>query len=191
MTTVYFVRHAQPNYDNHDDLLRELTAKGLEDRKLATKFLADKNVDVVLSSPFHRSIDTVRHFADSQGLEIGIVEDFRERKIDSVWIEDFNGFCKKQWEDFTYKLSDGESLAEVQKRNIAALNKVLEEYAGKNIVVGSHGTALSTIINFYDKSFGYAEFEKIRGLMPWVVGFRFEGTECVDIKQYNLFEIYG
>jgi len=191
MTTVYFVRHAQPNYDNHDDLLRELTAKGLEDRKLATKFLADKNVDVVLSSPFHRSIDTVRHFADSQGLEIGIVEDFRERKIDSVWIEDFNGFCKKQWEDFTYKLSDGESLAEVQKRNIAALNKVLEEYAGKNIVVGSHGTALSTIINFYDKSFGYAEFEKIRGLMPWVVEFAFDGQKCIGIKQYNLFEIYG
>ena len=191
MTTVYFVRHAQPNYDNHDDMMRELTAKGLEDRKLVTKFLSDKNVDIVLSSPFHRSVDTVRHFADLKGLEIGIVEDFRERRIDSVWIEDFNGFCKKQWEDFSYKLSDGESLAEVQERNIAALNKVLTEYAGKTIVVGSHGTALSTIVNYYDKSFGHAEFEKIRGLMPWVVKFTFEGTECVEIKQYNVFEIYG
>ena len=38
MTTVYFVRHAQPNYENHDDMLRELTAKGMEDRKLATRF---------------------------------------------------------------------------------------------------------------------------------------------------------
>ena len=27
MTTVYFVRHAQPNYENHDDLTRELTEK--------------------------------------------------------------------------------------------------------------------------------------------------------------------
>ena len=190
MTTVYFVRHAQPNYENHDDMMRELTAKGLEDRKLVTKFLSDKNVDVVLSSPFYRSIDTVRHFADTSGLEISIVEDFRERRIDSVWIEDFNGFCKKQWEDFNYKLSDGESLSEVQERNIAALHKVLTEHAGKNIVVGSHGTALSTIVNFYDNSFGYAEFEKIRGLMPWVVEFAFEKLECVGIKQYNLFEIY-
>ena len=190
MTTVYFVRHAQPNYENHDDILRELTAKGLEDRKLVTKFLADKNVNVVLSSPFHRSIDTVRHFADANGLEIGIVEDFRERRIDSVWIEDFNGFCKKQWEDFNYKLSDGESLSEVQERNISALNQILKEYAGKTIVVGSHGTALSTIVNFYDNSFGHAEFEKIRGLMPWVVEFTFENLTCVGIKQYNLFEIY-
>jgi len=189
MTTVYFVRHAQPNYENHDDMLRELTAKGLEDRKLVTKFLADKKVDVVLSSPFHRSIDTVLHFADSKGLEIGIIEDFRERRIDSVWIEDFNGFCKKQWEDFSYKLSDGESLLEVQERNISALNQVLKDYAGKTIVVGSHGTALSTIVNYYDKGFGHTEFEKIRGLMPWVVEFKFDGQSCVEIKQYNLFEI--
>ena len=191
MTTVYFVRHAQPNYENHDDMFRELTAKGLEDRKLVTKFLADKNVDVVLSSPFHRSIDTVRHFADAKGLEIGIIDDFRERRIDSVWIEDFNGFCKKQWEDFTYKLSDGECLAEVQERNISALNQVLKDYAGKTIVVGSHGTALSTIVNYYDNSFGHAEFEKIRGLMPWVVEFTFDGQKCVGMKQYNLFEIYA
>ena len=189
MTTVFFVRHAQPNYDNHNDLLRELTAKGLEDRKLVTGFLSDKNVDLVLSSPYHRSIETVRHFADTKGLTIGIVEDFKERKIDSVWIEDFNGFCKQQWEDFSYKLSDGESLSEVQERNIAALNRVLDEYEGKTIVVGSHGTALSTIVNFYDKSFGYAEFEKIRGLMPWVVEFQFDGRNCIGIRQFNLFEL--
>ena len=191
LTTIYFVRHAQPNYENHDDMLRELTAKGLEDRKLVTRFLADKNVDVVLSSPFHRSIDTIRHFANSKGLEITIIEDFRERRIDSVWIEDFNGFCKKQWEDFTYKLSDGESLSEVQERNISALNQVLKDYAGKTIVVGSHGTALSTIVNYYDNSFRHAEFEKIRGLMPWVVEFSFDGQTCVGIKQYNLFEMYA
>ena len=29
MTTVYFVRHAEPNYDNHDDMSRELSKKGL------------------------------------------------------------------------------------------------------------------------------------------------------------------
>lgn len=187
LTTIYFVRHAQPNYENHDDMLRELTAKGLEDRKLVTRFLADKNVDVVLSSPFHRSIDTVRHFADSKGLEIGIIDDFRERRIDSVWIEDFNCFCKKQWEDYTYKLSDGECLAEVQERNISALNQVLKDYAGKTIVVGSHGTALSTIVNYYDNSFGHAEFEKIRVLMPWVVEFSFDGQTCVGMKQFDLF----
>lgn len=191
MTIVYFVRHAEPNYYNHDDMLRELTNKGMKDRGLVTAFLEDKNADIVLSSPYKRSIDTVRHFAEQNGLEIGIIEDFRERKIDSIWIEDFAGFCKKQWEDFDYKLSDGESLGEVQNRNITALNEVLEAYADKTIVVGSHGTALSTIVNYYDKSFGYAEFEKIRTLMPWVVKLVFNGQECVEIQKYNLFQNGG
>ena len=155
MTHIYFVRHAQPNYDNHDDFSRELSEKGLEDRKLATAFLEDKNIDVVLSSPYLRSVDTVKHFADKYGFEIKAIEDFRERKIDSIWIEDFNGFCKKQWDDFAYKLSDGESLGEVQKRNVSVLNQVLSAYEGKNIVVGSHGTALSTIVNYYQPDFGY------------------------------------
>ena len=39
MTNVYFVRHAQPNYEKHDDLTRELTEKGLQDRKLVTELM--------------------------------------------------------------------------------------------------------------------------------------------------------
>lgn len=187
MTHIYFVRHAQPNYDNHDDFSRELSEKGLEDRKLATAFLEDKNIDMVLSSPYLRSVDTVKHFADKYGFEIQTIEDFRERKIDSVWIEDFNGFCKKQWSDFAYKLSDGESLGEVQKRNVAALNQVLSTYEGKNVVVGSHGTALSTIVNYYQPDFGYEGFEQIRRVMPWIVHMVFEGTECRRIESYDLF----
>lgn len=54
ITVVYFVRHAEPNYENHDDMTRELSAKGLKDRKLVTKFLMDKNIQIVLSSvPTH------------------------------------------------------------------------------------------------------------------------------------------
>ena len=125
MTTVYFVRHAEPNYENHDDMLRELSAKGMEDRKLVTKFLTDKDIDTVLSSPYKRAVDTVSEFAEYIGLDIGIVNDSRERRIDSVWIEDFTAFCKAQWANFDYKLSDGECLGEVQRRNIVALKDAL------------------------------------------------------------------
>ncbi len=52
MTTIYFIRHAEPNYDNHDDLTRELTPRGMEDRKKVTAFLEGTHVDAVLSSLF-------------------------------------------------------------------------------------------------------------------------------------------
>lgn len=188
MTTVYFVRHAEPNYNNHNDMSRELSAKGMKDREHVTKFMADKGVDVVLSSPYKRAVDTIKEFADSKNLDIILENDFRERKVDSGWIEDFTAFSKAQWADFTYKLSDGECLNEVQKRNVEALKKVLDEYEGKTIVIGSHGTALSTIINFYDSSFGYAHFENIKSLMPWIVRFDFRDKECVSIQSYDIFE---
>ena len=89
MTTVFFVRHAEPNYDNHNDMIRELSSKGLQDRKRVTDFLAKKKIDVVLSSPYKRAVDTIKDFADRYGFEIQTVDGFQERKVDDNWIEDF------------------------------------------------------------------------------------------------------
>jgi 2,3-bisphosphoglycerate-dependent phosphoglycerate mutase len=189
MTTIYFVRHAEPDYNNHDDLTRPLTEKGKRDVQLVNKFLEDKQVDLVLSSPFNRAIDTVKGFSDMINRKVIIVEDFRERKVDNCWIEDFNEFSMKQWDDFDYKLSDGECLREVQQRNITALKNILVSYKNKNIVIGSHGTALSTIIKYYDKTYGYNEFNEIRMLMPWVVKFTFDSEQCLSIEKINVFAL--
>ena len=150
MTTVYFVRHAEPDKTVLDDRLRPLTAKGQNETAIVTDFLRDKNIDVVLSSSYKRAIDTVLAFANSIGLIVIAVEDFREREAEGfVNVDDFNAFKAKQWADFSYKTPRCESLFEVQKRNIATLNRFLSEYNGKNIVIGTHGTALSTMHNYY------------------------------------------
>ena len=188
MTIVYFIRHAQPNYENHNDNLRELTAKGKEDAKLVTAYLSDKAIDIALSSPYKRAVDTIADFAALHQLPILTIDAFRERKIENEWIEDYTSFCKQQWADFSYKLAAGESLQEVQERNIAALEEVLRRYENKHIIIGSHGTALSTIINYYDPSFGYHDFEKIRCLMPWIVKLTFNRLECKEISFINVFE---
>lgn len=182
MTVVYFVRHTEPNYENHDDFLRELTPKGLRDRSRVTAYLADRGVDAVVSSPFVRAVDTVKELADRLGLRVETVEDFRERKIDDTWIGDFTAFSKQQWADFSYKLGGGESLAQVQRRNIVALHAVLRQFADKTVVIGSHGTALSTVLNYYNPSFGYAEFEAIKPLMPWMVKLTFDGMTLVQTE---------
>lgn len=188
MTTIYFVRHAEPDFTIHEDRIRPLTGKGLADRILVSEFLADKDIQVVLSSPYLRSVDTVKDFADKNNLTVKMVEDFRERKVDSIWIEDFNSFTKSQWEDFDYKLSDGECLREVQTRNIRAVEEALNGYEGKNIVIGTHGTALSTIIHYYQNTYSYEDFNRMKGIMPWVVKMRFEKTECISITPVNILE---
>ena len=175
MTQIYFVRHAEPDYRIHDDALRGLTPRGQADCALVTDFLADKGVTAVLSSPYLRALDTVRPFAAAARLPIQHVADFRERRVDSVWIEDFDTFCRQQWADFTYHLPGGECLQEVQTRNIAALQEVLAQHAGETVVIGGHGTAIATVLNHYDPSFGHAQFERMRRLMPWIVRLDFEG----------------
>ena len=186
MTTVYFVRHAQPNYDNHDDMTRELTEKGLQDRMKVAEALRKIPIHAVLSSPYKRAVDTVQPLADRRGLPVESDADFRERKVGDGWLEDFTSFAKRQWADFDFALEHGESLRQVQVRNTAALERVLERHDGKTIVIGSHGTALSTLVEYYAPGFGYAGFDRIRNVMPWVVRFTFDGKVCTEVKEIEL-----
>ena len=186
MTRLYFVRHAQPDYSNQDERGRPLSEKGLKDRELVTGFLRDKNISVLLSSPYQRSIDTLRPFAEENGLDFQLREDLRERKIDKEWIEDFAAFSAKQWQDFDYKLPDGDSLRQVQGRNIRAVEEALTLYAGQNIAIGTHGTALSTILCYYQPDFGWADYQRILPKMPWVVCLRFDGQRYRSRAEWDL-----
>lgn len=187
MTEVYFVRHAEPNYNNHDDFSRELSEKGLRDRILVSNYLSGRGITAVLSSPYRRAVDTVKPFAEANGLQIDLIDGFRERRVDSGWIEDFDAFSRRQWSDFNYKLSDGESLQETQERNIRALRNVLTRYQGQCIAIGGHGTAISTVLRYYDSSFGYEQFQEIKHLMPWMVKLSFNGGELQGMEKINLF----
>lgn len=181
MTTVYFIRHAEPNYDNHDDLSRELSPKGLQSSKDLVNSFATIQIDAFYSSPYLRAIDTIKPLADSRGQTIQLIPDFRERKITDHWIEDFTGFTEKQWTDFNYHLPGGESLSMVQDRNIRALETLLEAHPGQTILIGTHGTALSTIINYYKPDFQLTDFHRIKHIFPWIVKFEFLETSCLSI----------
>lgn len=181
MTTVYFVRHAEPDLSNHNDLTRDLTPKGIEDRKFLIDYFKNKKLDVAFSSPFKRAIRTIEPVAKSRNLKINQILEFCERKIGDEWISNFHEYCQKQWFDFDYKLENGESLNDTQKRNINALKNILADYPDKNIIIGSHGTAIGTIINYFDSNFDYPAFSKIQPIMPFVAKFNFSGDK-VDYR---------
>ena len=190
MTTIYFIRHAEADNTNRDGRNRPLTAKGLADRKLVTEFLKDKNIDEVLSSPFKRAVDTIADFAEKNSFNIELVEDFRERKsdIDFARVDfGFKEFMQRQWTDFSYTYSDGECLDEVQKRNISALKDVLTRHKDKTVAIGTHGTALSTIINYYDNTYGFNDFMAMVNILPWVLRMDFNDDGCICIEKIDLF----
>lgn len=166
MTTLYFIRHCESDIRIQDEALRPLTEKGLRDQELVNRYLADKNIDVVTSSPYKRAYDTVSAFADTKGLEIITIEALKERKIPH-WVEDFKAYTKDQWADFSYTFPEGESLSSVQTRTLAETNHLLTTYCKKNIAIGCHGTSLCTLIHYYKPDFGYKGFETMAKKMPW------------------------
>jgi len=188
MTTVYFIRHAESDYNERDGRVRPLTKKGMADREMVVLYLRGKNIGAILSSPYRRAVDTLSPFAEERGLEIELIEDFKEHRICRAWIEDWKSHAKKAWADFTLKIPDGESLSEVQARNVSALNIALARFKDKNIAIGTHGMALSTIIKYYDDSYGYDDLMAMADITPWVAKMEFKETEIISIEKIDLFD---
>ena len=178
MTTIYFVRHCKPDGKIKDDRNRPLTEEGLEDSIKVAEILKDKKIDAFISSPYRRSYDSIKKAADSYGMTIQTDERLRERKAG----ENGNNheMFKKRWTDLSFAEDNGESIGAVQKRNIEALKEILKKYQDKNIVIGTHGTALSSIINFFDKGFNGESFMKIIDFMPWILKMEFDGEKFLS-----------
>ena len=63
---MYFVRHAQPLYSHENDRTRPLTEEGVRDTVLVLETLKDRDISRIYSSPYKRSMDTVRTTAETE-----------------------------------------------------------------------------------------------------------------------------
>ena len=186
MTRVYFVRHAQPEHDWEEDRTRPLTEEGKKDSAIVLEFLKDKKIDAFYCSPYKRSMDTIAEAADFFTKEIITDERLREREKGPDGNN--HGMFQKRWDDHDYNEEGGESIAMVQKRNIEALNEILSDNTDKDIVIGTHGTALSTIQNFYDSNFGREDFLRIIDRMPYIIELDFEGDKLIAKQEHCYIE---
>jgi len=93
------------------------------------------------------------------------------------------GIFQKRWDDFNFCEPDGESIESVQSRNIEALQEVLDKHMDKNIVIGTHGTALSSILNYYDKTFGANGFIRLYNWMPFIIRLDFVGKKYMGREE--------
>ena len=181
MTKVYFVRHARPDKTVKDDRNRPLTKEGLADTGFVSEILNDKGIDIAFCSPYKRSIDTIKDFTDSIGLQIKTDERFREREggVPGQGLRSH----PERWKLVGWNRDWGESIESVRKRNMEALIDVLEEYEGHNIIIGTHGTAFSTILDALSPDYGYDDFVRMMDWMPNIVEIVFDGTRAVEINE--------
>lgn len=187
VTTVYFVRHCQSEFSHRDDRTRPLTALGMEDSAAVAQVLHKTAVDAFYCSPYRRSLDTIAKAAQAHGLPIRTDERLRERQSGEGGNfglkDDGDTPLRKRWRDFGWCEPGGESLGAVQERNIQALREILSESTGKTLVIGTHGTALSTVLNYYRPSFGCEDFLRIVDWMPYIVRLTFDGQRLLTSEE--------
>ena len=185
MIKIFMVRHAQPQRGWLEERTRPLTAEGRSDARLVTRFLSERRIDAFYSSPYRRAIETIEGAAAFFNMEIQTDEDLREivkgpsgdRNAFPIW-----------WEDPSHHNQDGESLAMLEARNIAALRKILRDCQtvvdDVSVVVGTHGMALSAILRYYDPSFGCEDFFRFMDWMPYSIELDFEGELLVGKREH-------
>lgn len=184
MIHLYFVRHAQSDHNAsvETDGERPLTPEGRQDSRAVTELLQNLNVSAYYCSPYRRSLDTIMESAQKHGLDVHTDERLRERRSGK------NGnaihWFRKRWMDFSSHEPGGESLEQTQARNIAAVREILQKHRdGETVVIGTHGTALSTVLHYYDNRFGCEDFIRIIDYMPYVIRLDFEKQQCVGKEE--------
>ena len=196
MTIIYFMKHSEVlkynNVSNNDSLQLQnekwiLTNNGEEIAKEKSKLDELQNFDIVFSSNYVRAIGTAKYFTTDK---INIDERFGERKFGiNNWDELPNDFEEKQFNDFNYKIGNGESINEVIKREEEALNDILNNYKGKKILIIGHSTALAALFSkwckiCYNESYTYNDNDFFDGKWNYCETFKLEldDNKLISIK---------
>lgn len=186
MTRVYFVRHALPDFQWKEDSTRPLTPEGLQDAEGLVKFFKEIPVNVFYSSPYKRSVDTIEPTARFHNKEIYFKPGLRERQGGQG--SNNREMFEKRWQDKHFHEPEGESLFMVQERNMQALSEILAGHRDQVIVVGTHGTALSTILHHYEPAFNCDSFLRIINWMPYIIELVFDGDQFLEKKEHLYME---
>jgi 2,3-bisphosphoglycerate-dependent phosphoglycerate mutase len=87
-TNIFFVRHAHSTY-TPNELGRPLSERGFQDAQKVTEILKQEKINIILSSPYKRAVQTVEGIANFAGSNIVIEEDLKERKLAGNPVDDF------------------------------------------------------------------------------------------------------
>ena len=200
---VFFIRHSKPGkccpLYKWFSLQKQNEKKRLinEGKLLAEKAFQDemfKNIEEIYSSNYLRTYQTAKILSRKYGIKVKVNKNFGERKIGiKEWNEYPSDFEIHQFKDNNYKLPNGESLHEVRKRELNALNNILKNSNAKCIAIISHSTAMMTLFSkwcetSYDSDYYFNGKKFFDGKWNYCETFKltFDDDKLVDIVNVKL-----
>ena len=202
MTTIYLINNSLTMnvFFPLNESLREKREKRLlsiEGEK-ESKMLADipylNKVSSIYTSSYVMSIGTAKYLAKKLEVEMQVCEELGERVIGNLGDKKIRMIQELQENDFSYKLSGGESLDEVRERMFRFLRKVLIKNDDKTVAFFTHNVAITCllskwcskgfnldnrlILNYQDKAIVDGAWDGIS-----IIELVFQGNELVSIER--------
>lgn len=159
MTTVYLVRHSE-TFKIHrgiEDVNETILFSNIKSplsingEKLAEKTSLSPefdNLDTVWSSDYVRTMSTAKYFAEKNNLKVNISDQLGERKHGINSLDELpSDFELHQFQDENYKIGNGESRKETRIRMKNTMNKILDIYKSKRILIVGHSTAIAYLLS--------------------------------------------
>jgi 2,3-bisphosphoglycerate-dependent phosphoglycerate mutase len=158
MTTIYLVRHAESIADrDKPEPEWELSEVGRAQAESLVGLLKELSITRVYSSPYTRTLDTVRPFCEATGLDVETVPDLREceRSVFFEGFEEFQNAMRLFWGDLEHS-NHGEAGRTCQSRIKRAIKEsVASSGENETLLFSSHGLALSLFLSTLDPAVGY------------------------------------
>jgi len=158
MTLIYLVRHGQTAW-NREEIFRgrtdvPLDETGLKQAELVGQYFSGMQIDAIYSSPLARARETARAIARLRNLKVEPLEAMIDMSFGN-WeghahqeIREIDAETYRQWVESPHlaRLPGGESLDDVRVRSMAALEDLVRDHPGKNLVLVSHRVICKVLI---------------------------------------------
>lgn len=152
----------------------ELNETGIEQAKELADKLKEEKIDVIITSPLKRALRTAQIINENKNCPIIIDEGFIERNLGEYEGKHFTELPSNSWNYIeNAKFNNAESAREIIKRVYVALDKVIEKYKGKNVLIVTHGGTAIPINCYFN---GIPESGNLKE--------SFHITKC-EIKKYS------
>ncbi len=158
LTKLIITRHAesQANVERHyDDIgTSPLSEKGFEQAQALLEELRNQKIDIIISSPFLRAVQTAEPLAKDHGIEIITLDELRETDHGNLANARSTPETRKEGDAFFGPDKDhrfggtGDSYNLVEARVKKVIEMVCEKYPGKTVLVVSHGIP-TRVLNQY------------------------------------------
>jgi len=152
---IYSTRHGQTDFNKKDLILGvtdiPLNETGKAQAEELAELLKDRKIDVIVSSPMKRALDTAKKVSEKNGAEI--VTDSRLREWDYGSYEGktrfAEGFAEGKREFAVRMGGTGESPFQVAYRVYSLIDEVREKYGDKTVLLVSHGGICRVIETYF------------------------------------------